>query len=128
MDSKQVSEYVDRFLDAWNSNDPETVANCYTGDVHYRDPNTRGDLHGGDALRRYLDKLLSIWDMEWQCKESFLFGEEEGGAFLWHAVIRKKGDSEEIELDGMDLIVLRDGKIARNEVYFDRSVLAPLMG
>ena len=27
----------------------------------------------------------------------------------------------------MDLVLMRGGRIARNDVYFDRSVLAPLM-
>ncbi len=32
-----------------------------------------------------------------------------------------------MEADGMDLALVRDGRLARNEVYFDRAVLAPLL-
>ena len=32
-----------------------------------------------------------------------------------------------IEADGMDLVVLRGDRLVRNEVYFDRAVLAPLL-
>jgi ketosteroid isomerase-like protein len=32
------------FLDAWNSQDVERVLDCYTDDVRYRDPNTRGEV------------------------------------------------------------------------------------
>lgn len=30
------------FLAAWNSQDVERLLDCYTHDVRYRDPNTRG--------------------------------------------------------------------------------------
>ena len=36
-------------------------------------------------------------------------------------------DAEVIEADGMDLAVLRGERLARNDVYFDRAVLAPLL-
>ncbi len=48
-------------------------------------------------------------------------------AFLWHATFRRPGDSRVVEADGMDLAILRGDRLARNEVYFDRAVLAPLM-
>jgi len=38
---------VTDFLGAWNSQDVERVLDCYTDDVRYRDPNTRGEVHVG---------------------------------------------------------------------------------
>jgi hypothetical protein len=48
-------------------------------------------------------------------------------AFLWRATFRRPGGSRVVEADGMDLAVLRGERLVRNEVYFDRAVLAPLM-
>ena len=31
-----------------------------------------------------------------------------------------------VEADGMDIVLLEGDRIKRNEVYFDRAVLAPL--
>ena len=42
---------------------------------------------------------------------------------VWHATLRRPGGELTHEIDGMDLVVLRCGHVARNEVYFDRSVL-----
>jgi nuclear transport factor 2 (NTF2) superfamily protein len=49
---------AERLLEAWNSQDVDQVLDCYTADVRYRDPNTRGFVEGGEQLRRYLTKLF----------------------------------------------------------------------
>lgn len=128
MTDKHFSELVARFLDAWNTQDVEAVASCYTDDVVFRDPNTRGSVIGGEALRRYLRKLFANWRMTWATREIFPFEGTDGAAFLWHATFQKPSGDLVIEADGMDLVILRGDKIARNEVYFDRAVLAPLLG
>lgn len=127
MQTQQLDSLMVRFLDAWNAQDVERVVACYTEDVRYRDPNTRGYVEGRDALRRYLRKLFSSWEMTWARRESFpLAPPAEGVAFLWRATFRKPGSDHVVEADGMDLAVLRGELLARNEVYFDRVALAPL--
>ena len=128
MDESRIKEHAERFLGAWNTHDPERVASVYTDDVVYIDPSTRGAVRGGDALRRYLKKLLAGWKMNWSLREAFPLKDKEGYAALWHASLQFQGKGDVVEVDGMDLIVMRGDLIERNEVYFDRSVLAPLMG
>ena len=54
------------FLDAWNSQDVEAVLACYTDDLVYRDPNTRGSVIGSGNMRRYLMRLFTAWKpMAW---------------------------------------------------------------
>jgi steroid delta-isomerase-like uncharacterized protein len=113
------------FLAAWNSQDVERVLDCYTEDVRYRDPNTRGEVVGRDALRRYLSRLFAEWRMNWQSRETFAFTGADGAAFLWRATLRRADSDHAFEVEGMDLAVLDGGRVARNEVYFDRSALLP---
>lgn len=128
MDRKQLDGLTADFLDAWNAQDVERVVACYTEDVSYRDPNTEGAVQGRDALRRYLRKLFGSWQMTWARREAFELAGDGGVAFLWRATFRRPGKPEAIEVDGMDLAVLRGDRLARNEVYFDRTALAPLIG
>jgi ketosteroid isomerase-like protein len=121
-----LDRLVQRFLDAWNRQDVEAVLGCYTEDVRYRDPNTRGHVEGRDALRRYLTKLFSAWQMTWAKRELFPL-KADGVAFLWRATFRQPGRDLVVEADGMDLAVLRGEQLSRNEVYFDRAVLAPFI-
>jgi ketosteroid isomerase-like protein len=120
-----LDRLVARFLDAWNRQDVEEVLACYTEDVRYRDPNTRGHVEGRDALRRYLSKLFAAWRMTWEQREIFPL-HSGGAAFLWRATFRRPEGDRVVTADGMDLAVLRGDLLARNEVYFDRAVLAPL--
>jgi ketosteroid isomerase-like protein len=128
MNPSDLEPLVKRFLDAWTSQDVERVLDCYTDDLRYRDPNTRGEVIGRDGMRRYLTKLFAAWRMTWARREMFPLAGGDGVAFLWHATFRRPEGSLVVEADGMDLAVLRGDKLARNEVYFDRAVLAPLMG
>ena len=128
MDESRIQKHAERFIGAWNSHDPELVASIYTDDVIYVDPSTRGAVEGGDALRRYLKKLLGKWKMQWSLREAYPLEGKEGYAALWRASLQYEGRGSVVEVNGMDLILMRGELVERNEVYFDRSVLAPLMG
>src|SRR5262249_40579281 len=91
------------------------------------DPNTRGAVEGADAFGRYLTKLFSRWEMHWEVKETRPLADADGAAGLWRATFRVAGGSESVEIDGMDLVVIEDDRVKRNEVYFDRAALAPLL-
>jgi ketosteroid isomerase-like protein len=127
-DEATLRKLAEAVLGAWNAQDVERVVSCYTEDVVYRDPNTRGEVCGRDALRRYLTKLFANWQMHWSLRESFPLREHDGTAFLWHASFRRPGGAQTVETDGMDLVLMGGDHVKRNEVYFDRVVLAPLAG
>ena len=65
--------------------------------------------------------------MSWASREVFELAGGDGVAFLWRATFRQPGGGPVVEADGMDLAVLRGDLLARNEVYFDRALLAPFM-
>jgi len=127
MANDRFIELCDKFLSAWNNQNVEEVLACYTPDLVYRDPNTRGEIRGAEPMRRYLIKLFKVWRMHWSRRELYDLKSENGVALLWRASIRKTDGRQTTEVDGMDLVILRDGRIARNDVYFDRSVLMPLL-
>lgn len=124
MQREHRDQLVTKFLEAWNSQDVERVLDCYTDDVRYRDPSTRGEVVGRDALHRYLTRLFADWQMTWSSREVFDLAAGDGVAFLWRATLRPVDQRDAVEIDGMDLVVLRGDRVARNEVYFDRSLLA----
>lgn len=128
MDEKRMYQLAEHFLGAWNTQDVNRVVAVYTDDVTYVDPNTRGPVKGSDALRRYLTKLFGHWKMHWSLREAYLFDDRNGCAVLWHATFQKPDGGPIVEADGMDFVRVRDDRIERNEVHFDRAVLAPLMG
>ncbi len=119
---------AEQFLAAWNTQDVEAVVGCYTEDLTYVDPNTRGAIRGRDAMRRYLKKLFANWKMTWTLREAHPLQGRKGAAVLWHAKLQRHDQGSTVEIDGMDFVEMRDGLVERNEVHFDRSALASLMG
>jgi ketosteroid isomerase-like protein len=127
VDTSRLEALARRFYDAWNSQDVDRVLACYTDDAVYVDPNTRGTVEGKAALRAYLTKLFERWDMTWHGRELFPLDSVDGSAALWTATLGPKNSDQSVSVNGMDLVILRGDQLARNEVYFDRSVLAPLL-
>lgn len=126
MHKERAIELAERLLEAWNTQEVKRVVDCYTDDVRYRDPNTRGFVEGADAMHRYLTKLFDRWQMHWTLREAYPLLDEEGAAVLWRARFRPKGIDTEVEFDGMDLALVEDGRLSRNDVYFDRGALQRL--
>ncbi len=126
MDQQHAIRLAERLLESWNTQEVERVVDCYTEDVRYRDPNTRGFVEGADALRRYLTKLFERWQMHWALREAYPLRDAEGAAVLWRATLRPRGGDSEVEIDGMDLALAEGNRLSRNDVYFDRAALASL--
>lgn len=127
MDEDMIMEHAEKFLGAWNTQVVEAVLGCYTEDVFYTDPNTRGAINGHEPLGRYLKKLFDNWTMTWALREAHPLEDGFGYAALWHATFKKPDGDKIVEADGMDLVIVRGDRISRNEVYFDRAALASLM-
>jgi nuclear transport factor 2 (NTF2) superfamily protein len=126
MDQQHAIRLAERLLESWNTQEVERVVDCYTEDVRYRDPNTRGFVEGTDALRRYLTKLFERWQMHWALREAYPLRDAEGAAVLWRATLRPRSGDSEVEIDGMDLALAEGNRLSRNDVYFDRAALASL--
>lgn len=123
----ELTAIAEQCLAAWNTHDVPTVLACYTEDVEYLDPNTRGVVTGHAALECYLGELFGQWLMHWQAREVFPLADGSGAAVLWTADLTQRSSGQSVRVDGMDLAVLRGDRLARNEVYFDRVALAPLL-
>lgn len=123
MNRDEALEFAEKFLSAWNSQHVDNVLSYYTEDCIYLDPNTQGSVKGHGSLSKYLTKLFQQWKMHWSLREFFLFNNMNGGAFLWHAKLTPSTGGKTIEVDGMDLILIRGDRISRNEVYFDRMTI-----
>lgn len=127
MDREKMLVLKKEVIDAWNAQDVDRVVACYTDDLVYLDPNTRGEVQGAEAMRRYLGRLFASWRMTWALKEVRYFEDGCGCAATWRATLGRSAGGETVEADGMDLVLFEGDRIGRNEVYFDRSVLAPLL-
>ena len=116
----QGKDFAARWLPAWTGNDPGRLVSFYTDDAFYSDPAVPDGVEGRDALLAYFTKLLGRYP-DWVWTNVGAVPIEDGFLNRWHARVPVGG--EEIELEGVCTVQLRDGLIRRNEVFFDRTPL-----
>jgi hypothetical protein len=117
---EEARAFAERWLPAWSGNRPERLASFYTEDAFYADPAIPDGVRGQAALLAYFRRLLAA-NPAWTWTQRDAIPLESGFLNLWHATIPV--GEQVLELDGVCSVELRDGRIARNLVFFDRSPL-----
>lgn len=104
-----TEQFFKDWLSSWTGNDPEKLLEFYHDDIFYLDPFYPQGLKGKEALKNYLVKLLAknpdwVWELVSFQKDQQMY------VVKWKSTIGM----------GHDLVGFCNGKIAVNEVYFDR--------
>lgn len=117
----EARQFALSWLPAWTGNDPEHLVSFYADDAYYLDPGVPDGINGKPALLAYFSRLLA-YNPHWVWKQVEGIPMEDGFLNKWHATI-PVGDKI-LSITGVCLVQLdAQGKIRRNEVYFDRSNL-----
>lgn len=122
MDRASMERLCDDWFAAWTGNEPERLLGFYAEDCAYVDPARPKGLRGHAELRPYFVKLLGA-NPSWVWKRQALHPLADGRGFAvqYEATIPIPGKETLVER-GMDLVHLdAQGRIARNDVYFDLS-------
>lgn len=109
-------EFAKNWLSSWTGNRPQELLEFYHEDIYYQDPAFPSGIQGKENLGKYLTKLLAK-NPDWIWELDSLYESDKFTFVKWKATINGK------IVTGLDLIQMKDGKILRNEVYFDPSIL-----
>jgi len=120
MNREDALNLCERWLPLWTGNRPEELAEVYSINAFYRDPAKPDGLKGRDQILGYFRKLLEKYP-DWVWTADDVFPIEGGFALRWKAEIPFVG--KVIQETGMDLVLVENGKVTHNEVYFDRAAL-----
>jgi hypothetical protein len=121
LSAAEAKEFAERWLPAWTGNNPELLASFYSDDAFYLDPAIPRGVQGKPALLAYFRKLLA-YNPNWVWKQIEGIPMEGGFVNKWQARI-PVGENV-LEVVGVCFVQLcAEGKIKRNEVYFDRAEL-----
>ncbi len=120
MDEKEIIKFCDPWLAAWTGNKPEKLIEFYSEDAFYLDPANPDGLKGREEIFAYFKKLLAA-NPNWIWEAVEVYPTERGFVGKWKATI-PIGTKMIIE-HGMDIVEVENGKVKRNEVYFNISNL-----
>jgi hypothetical protein len=117
----EAKEFAERWLPAWTGNNPELLASFYSEDTFYLDPAIPHGIKGKPALLTYFRTLLA-YNPHWVWRQIEGLPMEGGFMNKWLAHIPV--GAKVLEVVGVCFVQLdAEGKIRRNEVYFDRAQL-----
>ena len=112
-----MENFINEWLGAWTGNRPETLLAYYSETAFHADPAHPSGLVGHEALLAYFTKLLAH-NPDWVWVAEEIIPTATGCTLKWKAQIPVPG--KQMTLYGLDIVEIENGKITRNEVYFDR--------
>jgi steroid delta-isomerase-like uncharacterized protein len=120
----------------WNTGNPEIVKQLYTEHAERSDPNGREPIRhrGAHQIANFVTEVRTAFpDFELELKEAVAEGDHM--AFDWTVTGTQRGEfqgmppsGKRVEINGMTLERLRDGKVVSEHVYFDRLALLEQLG
>ena len=130
-------DLLDRYVERYNAGDLDAVMDLYADDGVQNMPD--GSFEGRDAIRERLAQELSAFSDVHHTVRSFV---EQGDAFCdeWtfegtHTAPLSLPDGtglsatgRRVRVDGMELVLVRDGKIVLNTLYYDNLAVAVQLG
>jgi hypothetical protein len=116
VEEKKIIEFCNPWLAAWTGNKPEKLIEFYSEDAFYLDPAKPEGLKGREKIFAYFKKILAA-NPDWIWEVVEVYPTERGFVGKWKATI-PIGTKILIEY-GMDIVEVENGKVKRNEVYFN---------
>ncbi|MCW8880486.1 MAG: hypothetical protein OQK51_25785 [Kangiellaceae bacterium] len=121
MSKHEAREFASRWLPAWSGNRPEELASYYSDDCLYIDAGIPNGAKGKVELLEYF-KILLAQNPNWEWSQIEAIPMRDGFLNKWLAKIPVGDDIHECV--GVCFVQFDEqGKIKRNEVYFDRTEL-----
>jgi len=110
----EVRELIERYNDAWNRQDLDTIACLHHAEVVFHNHTAGERAEGAAAVREHIGRIFENNPTLRFSTRSLRTGE--GFAVCeWTATVSR--DGRELEWDGVDVFPLRDGLISRKDVY-----------
>ena len=116
MEETELGDLIDRYDQAWNAQDVETILSMHAEDMVFCN-HTRGgvEVAGTEDVRRLLESTFAAQpDLRFRGRRRYI-----GRDFVvseWTATASDE-DGNPIEWDGIDVFPIRDGLILRKDVY-----------
>lgn len=128
-DSHPLRAIIDKYNDAWNRHDVEAIVVMHTEDSVFCNHTSGGEAVGHDAIRRIVSGVFRTFpDIHFELRRLYVRDDlvvQEWTASATHRnPVKYKNVTLEptgktIRWDGMDVIPIRAGLVARKDVYAD---------
>jgi ketosteroid isomerase-like protein len=123
--SQENAEIVRESLSAYTERGLDALAAFWDADISWRAiegaPDDVGEMRGREAVRRYLQDWLDMFDDVTNVPEEVLDLGDDRVLVLQHATGRAKASGVQTDIHYAVVYTLRNGKIVRGREYIDRN-------
>ena len=109
-----VRDLIERYNDAWNRQDLDAVAALHTPDVVFENHTAGERAEGAEAVRAHIAVIFRN-NPTLRFETRSLRTADDFAVCEWTATVERDGKT--LEWDGVDVFPIRDGLIARKDVY-----------
>jgi steroid delta-isomerase-like uncharacterized protein len=113
--SDDVRGLIEAYDDAWNRQDLEGLCAFHTEDVVFANHTAGEVVEGAEAVRAHIEGIFERWPTL-RFRGRRFYAADDFAVSEWTATATRP-DGAQIEWDGVDVFPIRDGKIARKDVY-----------
>jgi ketosteroid isomerase-like protein len=107
-----------RYRDAFFARDVDAIMALVTPDFVFHNVTGGERIEGAEAARAHISAIFARWpDMRFEEPEGSVRAGDDHMTAEWTARATHPTTGQVVEWDGMDLILIRDGRISRNAVY-----------
>jgi steroid delta-isomerase-like uncharacterized protein len=138
VDGQELQDFIDRYNAAWNGHDVEAIVSMHTDDSVFENHVT-GDVNvGREQIARAIEGIFAVFpDLQFETRRAYIRedlvvqewtarGTHEGT--MTRAGIEVPPTGRKVEYKGVDVIPIRDGLVARKDVYSDSVTLLRQLG
>jgi steroid delta-isomerase-like uncharacterized protein len=138
VDGAELQDFIDRYNEAWNAHDVDAIVAMHTEDSVFEN-HTTGDVNvGREAIARAITGIFGVFpDLAFETRRQYvrddLVVQEWTARGTHQGTMTRSGIEVEptgrtVEYRGMDVIPIRDGLVARKDVYSDGVTLLRQLG
>lgn len=113
--SESTRALIGAYNEAWNRQDLDALAAFHAPDIVFENHTAGERVEGAEAVRAHIAGIFERWPSLRFSGRRF-YAADDFAVSEWTASATRP-DGTQIEWDGVDVFPLRDGKIARKDVY-----------
>jgi steroid delta-isomerase-like uncharacterized protein len=138
LDRTELQQFIDRYNDAWNAHDVDAIVAMHTEDSVFEN-HTTGDVNvGREAIAKAISGIFGVFpDLNFEARRQYIRedlvvqewtarGTHQGK--MTRSGIEVEPTGRQVEYRGMDVIPIREGLVARKDVYSDGVTLLRQLG
>ncbi len=138
MDGSELQAFIDRYNDAWNAHDVDSIVAMHTDDSVFENHVTGDAYTGREEIGRAISAIFSVFpDIQFEGRRQYIRedlvvqewtarGTHQGK--MTRAGIEVEPTGKHVEYKGMDVIPIENGLVARKDVYSDSITLLRQLG